>query len=150
MIRKGNDVIRIGLRRLAHSDQGTKGVLITPEGVLCNTLELPWRDNRPSRSCIPCGEYDVELYASPRFGRAYRVRNVPGRSYILFHAGNLAGDVERGFSTHSEGCILLGRHFGTIAGQQAVLVSRPAVRDFMERLGGEPFRLLVEDELCGS
>lgn len=142
---------RVGLIRLAHSDQGTRGVLVLPDGVLCNTLELPWRDNRPSLSCIPRGEYDVQLYASPRFGKAYQVQHVPGRSYILFHAGNLAGDVERGFRTHSEGCILLGKHFGTLAGQQAVLASRPAVREFMERLDGQPFRLLVEDESpCGN
>ncbi len=144
-------MIRVGLRRLAHSDQGTRGVLILPDGVACATLELPWRDNRPSRSCIPCGEYDVALRDSPRFGRVYHVQDVPGRTWIEFHAGNLAGDVELGYRTHSEGCILPGRYFGTIAGQLAVLASRPAMREFMERLGGEPFRLLVEDETsCGN
>lgn len=135
---------------MSHSDAGTRGVLIMPEGVLCNTLELPWRDNRPSRSCIPCGEYDVALYRSPRHGRIYQVQNVPGRTYILIHSGNLAGDVDKGLKSHVEGCILLGRYFGILKGQKALLCSRPAVADFMERLAGQPFRLIVEDESCGN
>jgi hypothetical protein len=140
-------VVRVGLRRLSHGDQGTKGVLLLPGGVFCNTLELPWRDNRPNVSCIPCGEYGVAVRHSPRFGDAYEVKNVPGRSYILFHAGNLAGDTAKGYHTHVEGCILLGKYFGTLAGQEAVMVSAPTVRRFMAQMGGQPFRLLVEDEL---
>jgi hypothetical protein len=139
-------MVRVGLRRLRHGDQGTKGVLILPDGVFCNTMELPWRGNRPNVSCIPCGEYDVAVRESPRFGKIYEVRNVPGRSYILFHAGNFAGDVSLGYRTHVEGCILLGKYFGEIEGQQAVMVSRPVVRQLMDRLAGRPFRLLVEDE----
>lgn len=143
-------MMRVGLRRMAHSDQGTRGVLILPEGVYCNTLELPWRDNRPKRSCIPCGEYDVAIRQSQRFGRIYEVKLVPGRSFILTHSGNLAGDVEKGLKSHVEGCILLGRYFGKIAGQTAILYSLPTVRAFMARLQEQPFRLLVEDERCGS
>jgi hypothetical protein len=143
-------MIRVGLRRTAHSDQGTRGALILPEGVFCNTLELPWRENRVGRSCIPCGEYDVVVRRSPRFGDVYHVQHVPGRSWILTHSGNLAGDVDKGYLSHVEGCILLGKNFGTIAGQLAILVSRPAVREFMHRTGGDPFRLLVEDISCGN
>ena len=143
-------MIRVGLRRMATSDQGTRGVLILPDGVLCNTLELPWRDNRPSHSCIPNGEYPVAIRQSPRFGRIFHVKDVPGRTFILIHAGNLAGDVGKGLKTHTEGCILLGRHFGTIHGQQAVLASRPALSDFMEKMDGQPFILRVEDEICGN
>lgn len=141
---------RVKLLRLAHSDQGTQGVLILPDGVFCNTMELPWRDNRPNISCIPCGEYDVEIRQSPRFGSVYQVKDVPGRSYILMHAGNLAGDTRKGYRTHVEGCILLGKYFGRLAGQLAVLSSRPTVRALMERLNGKPFRLMVEDETCGN
>jgi hypothetical protein len=143
-------MIRAAIRRLSHGDQGTRGVLILPEGVLCNTLELPWRDNRPNRSCIPCGQYDVLLRRSPRFGTTYHVQHVPGRSWILAHTGNLAGDVSKGYLTHVEGCILLGNYFGVLNNQLAVLASKPAVRRFMERMGGEPFRLLVEDMTCGN
>lgn len=137
---------RVGLIRIAHSDQGTKGVIILPEGVFCNTLELPWRDNQTSISCIPCGEYDVAIRKSPRFGSVYHVKNVPGRSYILFHAANLAGDTAKGYKTQVEGCIAMGKYFGQLGGQLAVVVSRPTVRSFIERMGSRPFRLIVEDQ----
>jgi Family of unknown function (DUF5675) len=139
-------MLRVGLVRTRHTDQGMMGVLILPDGVFCNTLELPWRDNRPKRSCIPLGEYDVKIRQSPRFGRIYEVQNVPDRSYILIHSGNLAGDVEKGYVSHVEGCILLGKYFGPLEGQLAVLASRPTVREFMETTGGQAFRLLVEDQ----
>lgn len=143
--------MKAALRRLRHTDQGTQGVLILPNGVFCNTLELPWRDNKPKRSCIPCGEYDVEIRQSPKFGTIYEVKFVPGRSYILTHSGNLAGDVAKGFLSHVEGCILLGSRWGVINKQLAILNSRPTVRRFMEEQENQPFRLLVEDEtLCGN
>lgn len=143
-------MIRVGLFRLQHGDQGTQGVLALPDGVFCNTLELPWRDNRSSISCIPCGEYDVVIRQSPRFGAVYHVKNVPNRTWIEIHAANLAGDVELGYRTHVEGCIALGQYFGRIDGQVAVLASRPTVRGLLEKLNGEPFRLLVEDQICGN
>lgn len=143
-------MIRIGLFRLQHGDQGTGGVLVLPGGVFCNTLELPWRENRTGRSCIPCGEYDVAVRQSPRFGPVYHVKNVPDRTWIEVHSGNLAGDIAMGYRTHVEGCILLGQYFGRIDGQLAVLSSRPTVRGLMDALDGAPFRLLVEDQVCGN
>lgn len=144
-------MLRTALRRLRHTDQGTQGVLILPSGVFCNTLELPWRDNKQRISCIPCGEYDVAIRQSPKFGKIYEVRFVPGRSYILTHSGNLAGDVAKGFLSHVDGCILLGSRWGVINKQLAILNSRPTVRKFMTELENAPFRLLVEDEtLCGN
>jgi hypothetical protein len=141
---------RIGLRRFDRSDQGTKGVLLAPEGPLCNALELPWRDNAPGLSCIPCGEYVAKLRKSPRFGWTYHITDVKGRTWILTHSGNLAGDVTKGYLTDTEGCILVGRYFGTIQGQLAVLASRPALRSLMERMGGKDFILVVEDDYNAS
>lgn len=96
------------------------------------SLELPWRDNARNISCIPAGTYRCTWHKSPRFGWTYWVRNVPDRSGILFHAGNWAGDTSHGYRTHSWGCILLGRRRGMLKGQQAVLASRLAVRDFYD------------------
>lgn len=137
---------RVALIRTRHTDQGTQGVLVLPDGVFCNTLELPWRDNKPKRSCIPCGEYDVKVRRSPKFGLTYEVQDVPGRSYILIHSGNLAGDVAKGYLSHVEGCILLGKYYGVLEKQLAILCSRPTVRGFMEQLDNQPFRLIVEDQ----
>lgn len=139
----------VNLARLKTVDQGTTGVLLAP-GFSCYTKELPWRDNQQGRSCIPAGDYEVTLHDSPRFGKTYWVRNVPGRSSILFHAGNLAGDIGIGWKTHSEGCILVGKKLGSldIGGgkrQDAVLLSRPTHRDFMATMGGMNFTLRVRN-----
>ncbi len=139
-----DDLERLGLIRLREYDTGTEGVLVLPEGVMCNTLELPWRDNKVCRSCIPCGEYLVETRVSPRFGKVYEVKGVEGRTYILIHAANLAGDVDKGLVSHLEGCVALGKYFGTVAGQRGILSSFPAVRAFEQRMAGRPFRLLVD------
>lgn len=130
--------------RLERSDQGTKGLLVC-EGYTCRTLELPWRNNQKQISCIPPGEYDVDIRLSNKYGRIYWVRNVPDRSYILIHSGNYAGDTSKGYKSHVMGCILLGKQHGFLGGQVAVLNSRITVRAFMEHLNYEPFRLRIQE-----
>lgn len=126
----------IKLFRHQSTNEGTFGVILA-DGFWCHTLELPWRDNRPNLSCIPEGFYTCEMVISPRFGQVYQVLSVPGRSHILFHSGNLAGNVAQGLKTHVQGCILLGQRVGTLSGQPAVLVSRIAFNRFMAFLSGE-------------
>jgi hypothetical protein len=135
-------VMDIRLYRYAHSDQGTFGVICF-NGMHLFTGELPWRNNEPNYSCIPAGEYDVQVRDSPRFGRCYWVHPVSGRSYILFHSGNFCGDSRLGFRTNVQGCILLGHRRGALYGQRAVLASRTARTTFETELDFEPFRLKV-------
>jgi hypothetical protein len=137
------------LVRESSTDQGTYGVL-SCAGVTFHTLELPWRDNKRQRSCIPVGEYVCQRVNSPRFGRVFHVNNVPGRSAILIHSGNFAGDVDMGYASHVQGCILLGMARGKMrdlsgSPQRAVLLSKPAVRKFMELVGEGPFLLQVKE-----
>lgn len=137
------------LVREPSTDQGTLGVMLV-DGVAFHSLELPWCDNQPRRSCIPQGMYACKLVQSPRFGRVFTVTNVPGRSAILIHSGNFAGDVERGYQSHVQGCILLGLRRGKMANisgspQSAVLLSKPAIRQFMELVGTEPFVLHIKE-----
>ena len=132
----------VQLWRMKRHDQGTEGLLLTPEFQCC-TLELPWRDNQQSISSIPAGEYNVTIRQSPKYGRIYWVTKVPNRSWILIHAGNWAGDVNKGFKTHVNGCILLGKKPGFLANQVAVLSSRVTVRRFMEHMKYEDFKLNV-------
>ena len=134
----------VNLFRLKRSDQGTEGMLVTGD-FQCRTLELPWRDNRQQISCIPAGEYDVDIRMSPKYGRIYWVRRVPNRTYILIHSGNYAGDKSRGYKTHVMGCILLGKKSGFLGGQAAVLNSRVAVRQFMEHMEYESFKLRIQE-----
>lgn len=97
------------LLRYNKSDQGSLGMFFIPDSDFdCYMLELPWRNNMPNFSCIPVGRYLCKPYRSPRFGMVYMVTGVEGRSYILFHAGNWAGDSKKGYHTNSHGCILPG------------------------------------------
>lgn len=74
----------------------------------CDTLELTWAQNKTRISCIPKGEYQVLRRHSPKFGEHFHVTDVPGRSFILIHAGNY----------HSQilGCILVGDDLKDING----------------------------------
>ena len=130
------------LIRTSMSDQGTKGILITA-GFNCKTLELPWRDNKPNISCIPPGEYIVTIRKSPKYGKIYWVTDVKGRSWILIHSGNYAGDVSKGFKTHVNGCILLGQKYGFLGKQLAVLNSRITLRRFMNFMKYKQFKLYI-------
>lgn len=131
------------LIRMKMSDMGTEGMLITDDGFNCKTMELPWRDNQVGKSCIPSGEYECVLRKSPRFGLVYCVTKVPNRSYILIHQGNYSGDVTKGYKTSVEGCILLGKDFGWLSEQRAVLNSRITVRAFMNHMKNKDFTLTV-------
>lgn len=134
------------LLRQRTGDQGTEGVLSLPcVGFACFSLELPWRDNRVDISCIPAGTYRGGPVHSPRFGRVYGLHEVPGRTHILLHAGNLAGDVALGLESDVAGCILLGARRGILHGQRAVLASRRTVSRFQAALGGRPILLKITD-----
>ncbi len=130
------------LLRERGDDQGTPGQLYLDGRPFCYTLELPWRDNLRGLSCIIApGSYPCALVRSPRFGRVYGVGNTPGRSHVLAHSGNWAGDIHRGYKSHVQGCILLGLRRGVLDGQRAVLVSRPALTKLINAWAGAPFLL---------
>jgi len=132
----------ISIYRTTKSDQGTGGVLIM-RGFNCWTRELPDRGNKPFISCIPEGVYDCAKHHSNRFGNCFHVMNVWGRTHILIHSGNVAGDIDKGFKTHSKGCILLGKYTGSLWNQRAVLCSRPTVRDFYNK-APDRFKLQIK------
>ena len=132
------------------TNEGSFGYLAS-EGVFWRSLELPDRDNRPNVSCIPKGSYDVVRRYSPHFKRElYWVKGVKGRSYILFHRANFAGDVEKGYQTHLQGCVTLGKKTGAFKNkfgkkQKAILLSGKAVQEFTEFMNAEPFKLHIKD-----
>ena len=138
---------RATLTREIASDEGTLGVLTAPRLDPVHVMEPPWRGNRRNCSCIPTGDYLVCPHVSPRFGRCLLVTHVPDRSHILVHAGNVGGDVDLGFHTHTHGCLLPGLRRGVIdvkgRRQAAVLSSRTAFRHLMSWAGDAPFHLEV-------
>jgi len=138
---------RVRLIRSESTDQGTFGSL-TFGPHACRSLELPWRDNARQISCIPTGAYRCVIVRSPRFGRVYGVLNVPGRSNVLIHSANLAGDKALGWDTQLQGCIAPCQRLGSLVNsrgrfQRAGLISRPAVTQLMNWANGEPFTLEV-------
>lgn len=125
-----NLILRI--QRVASTKHGTFGVILRDGVPFALTLERPWANNQRSKSCIRAGKYavlrckaspDYGFSDSPKFGNTFQVMNVPGRSHILFHKGNLDDD------TH--GCILLGEQYGVLRGQPAILASGPGFKEFL-------------------
>lgn len=126
------------------SDQGTLGVL-SADGFKCVILEPPWRDNKQNISCIPAGAYECVRINSSTFGPCFWIKNVPARTGILFHCGNVAGDRKKGYQTDSLGCLLLGSYTGRLLGQIAVLASRRARGEFLDFFGADSFELKIEE-----
>ena len=108
---------------------------------LCDTLELPYRDNQRSISCIPAGQYKVRLRTARESAtRDYLhllIEDVPNRDFVLVHIGNSARD--------SRGCILVG--IGTE--QDFVKNSRLAMELLMKEilnLGGTNINLIIKNK----
>jgi len=131
------------LFRYHEDDQGTDGLLVAPNGYSVLILELPDRNNKTNMSRIPPGEYVAKWHRSPRFGLVYWLQNVEGRSAILAHAGNLAGDTTKGYKTHSYGCLMFGSYKGTLNNQRAVLASRPAMNKYHDATGRKDHLLKI-------
>jgi len=70
--------------------EGTNGQLSVDGKLICHTIELPWRNNTPCVSCIPEGVYPLVKRYSTHFRDHLLVRQVPGRSFILFHSASNA------------------------------------------------------------
>ncbi|MGE4194703.1 MAG: DUF5675 family protein [Pseudodesulfovibrio sp.] len=130
-------VREITIHRIEKSDAGTFGVLSMDGLVFCLTLEPPDRNNAVGRSCIPEGTYTCRRVDSPTFGPTFEVADVPGRTAILFHQGNVTRD------TH--GCVLLGRRFGVLNGERGILTSKQTLVEFLARMDCESCFLHVAD-----
>lgn len=134
----------VTIKRDPSAPSGTFGVLtLGDSGFSCYTGEIQWLNNERGYSCIPEGTYECAVANSPKFGSVYHLVEVPGRSDILIHHGNFVGDWGVSLKSDSEGCILLGRAIGEIAGQKALLSSKDALRAFTSEMDGAPFTLVI-------
>jgi hypothetical protein len=66
----------------------------------CFTIELPWKENKTSISCIPTGTYKLALRTSQKYAQHIHILQVPNRSFILIHPGNYVHELR--------GCIAVG------------------------------------------
>ena len=94
------------LRDIPDSDHQTTGQLFVHDQngeviFSCFTLELPWRENQSSISCIPEGTYPITHRVSKQFGNHFHILDVPNRTYILIHEANYVHQLR--------GCIAVGK-----------------------------------------
>lgn len=68
--------------------EGTQGTLEWNGTLVCYTIELPWLQNQKRVSCIPEGEYVLQMRYSPKFKWHLHLENVPRRGLILIHHAN--------------------------------------------------------------
>lgn len=126
------------LRVEENFDYGTFGTLLFHSEAFCSTLEPPDLLNAKNISSIPAQQYLCRRTISPKYGGVFEVQNVPRRSRILFHAGNVV--------EHTEGCIIVAQHFGKLRGDRAVLNSGKTFNEFMNRLNGyNEFLLTIKE-----
>lgn len=118
---------------------GTNGLLSCGGRKICDTIELPWKDNRPRISCIPEGSYRLRKRHSRKFRSHLMLLNVPDRSLILILPANHA-------ATELFGCIapvtaISGEGSGT-ASRQAFWLLKDLVTTALDR--GEEVVLTVK------
>lgn len=118
----------VELIRLEENHYGTFGVLKINKEVFCCTLEPPDLLNVRNISSIPAQQYICERHRSSKYGNTFKVTNVPGRSSVLIHAGNIV--------KHTKGCIILGQYFGKLKENRAVLNSGKTFKCFMTMMDG--------------
>ena len=120
---------KLKLKREIISNKAVLGSLELESKEIAKTLENPWLNNQPFISCIPLGEYIVKTYSSNKYPNVWELQDVEGRSYILIHSGNV--------EEHTQGCILVGRKWGFLGENIAVLDSRNTL---------EKLRSILDDE----
>lgn len=138
-----SDLIR--LDRTAHTPWGTFGTLRLADGTAFPTIERGWEYNAKGKSCIPAGEYLMEMRSSNivarssgfEFARGWEITGVPGgRDLIMIHPANWAHELQ--------GCIAPGRAHAVIQGKPGVTASRAAFKDLMHRLAKrEQWRIAI-------
>jgi hypothetical protein len=117
------------IKRISSTPDGVFGVMLFDGVPFAVTAERPWLNNKPDVSCIPEGEYWCHRVKSPKFGDTFEIMNVPGRSKILFHKGNVPTE-------DSLGCILIGEQFEPLHGKAAVLASKHGYGEYKKMIEG--------------
>ncbi|WP_052444349.1 DUF5675 family protein [Flammeovirga sp. OC4] len=122
----------------------------------CNTLELPWKENKNRISCIPEGKYNAVFRSIGNYAnRSFHIQTeegeeVPGRTSILIHSGN--------FFTDTRGCILVGKNYADIAfktkkrtikkdGILDILSSRPTMDELLGLGSSFTLEVISEDKI---
>ena len=118
---------------------GTFGYLKIQKQVFCVTLEPPDVENALRISSIPAQQYWCRRYSSDRYPNTFQIMNVPDRTKVLLHAGNIV--------EHTEGCIILGQYWGKLQGaERSVNNSGKTFNKFMDIMKGYDLLHLTVNE----
>ena len=146
--------LRLEINRRTSGDIGTQGTLIlhglrTPW--VCDTLELPWENNKPRESCIMADTYRAWLWFSPTFKcMTIRLEDKHGRRNCLIHPGNFAGDLQSNRISDVEGCTLVGKGFAMITDpdskvrQWGITASKVTLAALISKLGDAEFDVVYK------
>ena len=141
-IRKDTEVKGVNLLiiRDEFTDISTIGKLFLDGEIFCYTLELPYRDNQRSISCIPAGEYKVRMRTAKESATRYYlhllIEDVKDRTYILFHRGNTAKD--------TRGCVLVGQSRQQNRVNNSTLAMDLLMKEIVN-LGGTNINLIIKN-----
>jgi hypothetical protein len=152
--------------------EGQFGKFTIPGLFECYSAELPYRPDGQgkrlaTKSRIAPGEY--EAIWTPSASRknkdgspetTYLLKNVPDAKGIRIHVGNFAGNIDLGFVSDVEGCIVLGRAIMmlgiseskqaragvTRTSQMGVSSSADTIREFHALTAGRPLKLIIEEQ----
>ena len=100
---------------------------------ICKTLENGWKDNKPRISCIPTGTYTCTRDHTGRF-QYWKINNVPNRTNIEIHNGNIAD--------HTLGCVIVGSRWGRLDDKPAVFRSIKTL-DELKKILPDEFELEI-------
>ena len=109
--------------RYCEIEDGMFGVMTYNSEPFSMCLEPNDRGNGKN-SCIPVGVYICKRHSGTKYKDAWCITGVPGRSFILFHIGNIEDD--------SLGCILLGSSLGSLKKKMSITQSGNTFRKFMK------------------
>lgn len=127
----------------SNQKDGTHGEIVVKEDVevlfKSFTVEQPWNNNEPFKSCIPSGQYTLEPYYSPKYGHTFCVvggtigkyEGEAERFAILLHSANKASQLH--------GCIAPGesRYLDPSSAALCVGKSRKTIEKLLPILNGE-------------
>ena len=133
--------INLLILRDTFTSESTLGELFINGERFCDTLELPYRDNQRSVSCIPIGEYKVRMrYPRESATREYLhllIQEVKDRQFILFHRGNSAKD--------TRGCVLVGQSRKQDFVGNSTLAMDLLLKEIIN-LGGKNINLIIKNK----
>ncbi|SON52944.1 DUF5675 family protein [Vibrio tapetis] len=138
------DEVKLNLNRTKQMGETTLGKL-TIEGVSKSWFVLepagPDSITENSDKRIKAGSYRLLPYSSPKYPNVYELQNVPGRTFILIHAGNYHKD--------TLGCLMPGKIWGSVAkSQYYVGNSKSALKEiFSEIVNYKKITIVISNQL---